>query len=179
MTPCGAFRPQGLCIIAEQGVKLLRENQRHYADKAGATVLDALHLVQQAVDVRGEVMVLAGSVQRCISGRINARGAAKCIHNQAAVICKAGQACQIPEILHFDDGIFFEGAAGLLDIHLLFGQAQVVRRNHLDTGRPEDLACFAEFAGVAGGEYQFQILHFVQNDNQINGLESAVRRASS
>ena len=156
-SPCGRNAPQG--------VKLLRENQRHDANEACTPVGNALQFVKQAVDIRREVMVLAGAVERGIACGINAGCAAEGIHNQAAVICKAGQACQLPEILHLDDGILFEGAAGLLDIHLLFGQAQVVGRNHLDAGRAEDFARFAQFAGIAGSEYQFQILHFVQNDN--------------
>ena len=45
-THCGAFRPQGLCIIAEQGVKLLRENQRHDANEACTPVGNALQFVK-------------------------------------------------------------------------------------------------------------------------------------
>ena len=114
-------------------------------------------------------MVLAGTIERCIAGGINAGGTAQGIHHQAAVIRKAGHAGKVPEILNLYNGILLESRAGLLDIDLFFCKTKVVGGYNLDAVGAEDFAGFAEFSGVAGGEKQFHI----------NGLSRAVRRASS
>ena len=88
------------------------------------------------------------------------------VAKQTAVIRKAGHAGEVPEILHFDDGIFLESGAGLLHLDLLFRKTKVIGRYNLDAVWAEDFARFAEFAGVAGGENQFHgFLHFVRNDS--------------
>ena len=90
-------------------------------------------------------MVMAGAG---VARRVDAGRAAQGVHLQARVVREARQAGALEEIGSLLQGVLLQGFPRLGN---LLGDARLRERNDLEI-RAEHLRCFAEFAGVGGGE---------------------------